>query len=502
MTLATTSNKITYVGNGATTVFSYTFPILDSDDLVVVLTIDGVDEELASNLYSATGIGSSGGGTVTYPLTGSPLASPRKLTILRRLAAVQETDLTNQSTLYATAIETALDRLVMLSQQNSERLDRALVFSVADDSDEIVLPDADTRAGKYLSFDDDGNPSVSASIDATGLTISAFWLATVALANEALSRTALGIGVTGTLGQAGADMILGNPTGSTADPTYNSLVSYLARLGATRGMSLRRGASAWEALALGNNGQFLGSNGTDLTYLAPPIGEGLYRNLSVESTTDTAVVVSADWITLADASNNVKLVRSVSATIDASTSGLNGLDTGSRANDTWYAVWIIHNPTTNVTGTLLSLSSSAPTLPTDYTFRHRVGWVKTQSASVNLRRIRQKNAEAQYVTTASVAVPTLVSGTNTVSGATVPSTAVMICVQGSVTAWASSVYIRPNTSISPEHSHVYHSTNSANINTNQDLGGGSAWFVLEGTTIQATLFGTSSARVYGWKDSI
>jgi len=501
MTLVSTTNKVTYTGNGATTVFPFSFPIRDEDDLVVVLTENGIDTEVGSN-FTVAGIGNDAGGSVTYPTTGSPITSAKRITILRRVDVTQETNLTNQSTLYPEALEQALDRIVMQVQQNAEQLTRALLFSIADPSTGAILPAAADRAGKYLTFDASGNPAATATVDVGALTVSAFWETTLALASAALARTALGVGVTGTLGQAGADTLLGNPSGSLADPSYNSLVSYIARLGDTRGMVLRRGASAWEALALGNDGTFLGSDGTDAAFRSPPIGEGLFRNLAIDATSDTAVSVTADWITLANPSSQVRMVRTVSATIAAGSSGANGLDTGSMASNTWYAVWIIHNPTSNLTAAMLSLSATAPTLPSGYTYRHRVGWVRTQSASANLRRTRQRNTEAQYIVTASIAAPTLSNGTNTVVGDHVPTTATMICAQGNITAWASTVSIAPNSNVAAAASPVYHATAASNINSNNDVGGNSAWFVLEANTISVTIVNSANARVYGWKDSV
>jgi len=502
MTLATTTNKVTYTGNGVTTSFPFAFPVLELGHLIVVLTEGGVDTELNPGQFSVTGIGSESGGEVTYPLSGSPISSSVRLTVLRRLPLTQETDLTNQSTLYPETIEQTFDRMVMLAQQNAEKLTRALVFSIADNFAEIVLPSASARAGKYLTFDVDGKPSVTSQVDLGALTVSSFWETTLALANAALARTALGIGATGTVGQAGADTILGNPTGATANPTYNSLVSYLARMGDTRGSVIRRGPSGWDVLGLGAAGTFLGSNGNDLTHVTPPVGEGQFKNLAITATTDTAVTVTADWVTLKDSNNNIKLIRAVSATVNTGATGLNGLDTGSPANNTWYSVWIIHNPTTNVTGTILSTHATSPTFPSGFTFRHRFGWVRTQSGSGALRRTRQRGEEAQYIVTGSVAAPTLSAGTITVVGDHVPVTAVMINVFAGITAWSSQAYVASNSSINSTRSQVWHWSGSNSVGNNQDLGCSTAWFVLESDSVIVGLTSTGFAGVYGWKDSI
>ncbi len=50
-----------------------------------------------------------------------------------------------------------------------------------------------------------------------------------------------------------------------------------------------------------------------------------------------------------------------------------GLDTGTIANNTWYFVHVIRRPDTGVVDALLSLSATAPTMPTNYTQRRLVG---------------------------------------------------------------------------------------------------------------------------------
>jgi hypothetical protein len=62
-------------------------------------------------------------------------------------------------------------------------------------------------------------------------------------------------------------------------------------------------------------------------------------------------------------------------TADITASGANGLDTGSEATSTWYALHVIDGPNVAV-ASLLSLSATAPTLPAGYTVFRRVGWVR------------------------------------------------------------------------------------------------------------------------------
>ncbi len=67
-------------------------------------------------------------------------------------------------------------------------------------------------------------------------------------------------------------------------------------------------------------------------------------------------------------------------TADITASGADGLDTGTEAADTWYSVWVIEGGG-NPTASLLSVSSTAPTLPGTYTSARRVGWVRNDATS-------------------------------------------------------------------------------------------------------------------------
>lgn len=158
MTLATTSNKVTYAGNSATTSFSFSFPIPSAPYLqVVYVDASGNQTTLFPFQYQVTGIGSDNGGTVVYPLSGSPIASGTSLTISRIVPYNQNTSLVNQSGYYPNVVEDALDYLTMQTQQLSEQFSRALQFPITDISPLSTLPSAAARKNQALIFDSNGN---------------------------------------------------------------------------------------------------------------------------------------------------------------------------------------------------------------------------------------------------------------------------------------------------------------------------------------------------------
>lgn len=97
-------------------------------------------------------------------------------------------------------------------------------------------------------------------------------------------------------------------------------------------------------------------------------------------------------------------VLAQSLTLDAATTGANGLDTGTLAANSWYYIYLINNGTT--TASLLSLSSSSPTMPGGYTFKYRVGAQRT-NGSAQFLRIIQKGNEAHYQVVAASTTPNL-----------------------------------------------------------------------------------------------
>lgn len=57
-----------------------------------------------------------------------------------------------------------------------------------------------------------------------------------------------------------------------------------------------------------------------------------------------------------------------------------GLDTGVKANSTWYHVWAIARVDTHVVDVLFSTSATAPTMPASYTKKRRIGAIRTDSS--------------------------------------------------------------------------------------------------------------------------
>jgi hypothetical protein len=102
-------------------------------------------------------------------------------------------------------------------------------------------------------------------------------------------------------------------------------------------------------------------------------------------------------------STNVDMLN-LSATLTKTTAlwvpGTGGaLDTGAIANSTWYHVFLIKNVSTQTVDVLISLSPTAPTLPSGYTRFRRIGSMKT-NASAQWNFFVQNGDEFLWGTTA------------------------------------------------------------------------------------------------------
>lgn len=104
-----------------------------------------------------------------------------------------------------------------------------------------------------------------------------------------------------------------------------------------------------------------------------------------------------------DSTNTVDIVvgnylqsNAANITLNAATNGANGLDTGSLANSTWYAVHAIGSSlNASVNATLLSTSATAPILPSGYDCFRRIGWVRTDGSAHLLKVYIEGNAKTR-----------------------------------------------------------------------------------------------------------
>lgn len=190
MTISTTSNKAQWAGNGTASVFPFSFEIGNANEATLYFTdTTGAVTPIQPSSYSIAGLGSPSGGTITYPLSGTPIASGTELTLVRTVPLQQLTDLQNQSNYFPDAVEGALDYTMMAIQQLAAGISSSLQAPPADTSPNMVLPPAAQRANMVLGFDGNGNPMMLLAAGSSGpVTASNVTFDSTTLAAQLLSR--------------------------------------------------------------------------------------------------------------------------------------------------------------------------------------------------------------------------------------------------------------------------------------------------------------------------
>lgn len=155
MTVESTAAIIRYTGDGADTVFPYTWTILDDDDIQVYLRVIASGAETLQTKdthYTVSGVGLAAGGNITFitsPTDYTPTALEQ--VVLKRVPAItQTTDYEEGGEFGQEANEKALDRQAMISQMLKEIMDRALLMDPTSTYSELTLPDP--VDGKLLAW--------------------------------------------------------------------------------------------------------------------------------------------------------------------------------------------------------------------------------------------------------------------------------------------------------------------------------------------------------------
>lgn len=164
MTVQTNTNIESFNGNGVTQIFPIAFKFNNDTDLVVLLVDDEVGEASQLTLnsdYTVSGAGDEEGGLINVVV---PPSTDQRLHVSRIVDILQLTDLRNQGKFFAEVHEDALDLLTMIAQQGASSIKSSLRVPDSD-PEPSRIPPAALRAGKFLAFDQDGNPTTAAPVN-------------------------------------------------------------------------------------------------------------------------------------------------------------------------------------------------------------------------------------------------------------------------------------------------------------------------------------------------
>jgi len=198
-TISSSITLVTVAGTGSATVFNFPFVgVANSDITVIYIDANGNQTVLVQGTQYLVSLNAPTpgsiwgiGGTVTYPLTGSPIAIGTSLTIERTLPYLQTVS-SNQGQLFPTAVEAALDLIDMQVQQVYQLYGHVIATPVNDTCAVLgTLPIASQRASQVIGFDSTGcNPI---ALQPSSAPVSSAMQPVVAAASIAAAQVLLGI---------------------------------------------------------------------------------------------------------------------------------------------------------------------------------------------------------------------------------------------------------------------------------------------------------------------
>lgn len=134
-----------------------------------------------------------------------------------------------------------------------------------------------------------------------------------------------------------------------------------------------------QASAIGTNTANIATNTANITALTPGYLFGLTLSTAGSSATFS---VAAGGASDSAGTSLMSLASAISKTTSswAVGTGNGALDTGTITNNAWHHVFIIKRLDTGVVDVLISLSATAPTMPSNYTPKRRIGAMLTNGS--------------------------------------------------------------------------------------------------------------------------
>ena len=184
MTINSTSRQTnSLIGNGNTATYPFSFKVFTDADVVVkkLEASTSIETKLIlglNNDYIVTlndDQNSLPGGSITLKSGGvdQNLASGFSIVITSAIEAIQGTDLTNQGGFFPEVINDALDKSVILHQQQQTELDRSIKLAQTNTIGNLeITENVNDRKGKFFTFDDQGDLILTtSSVDINSLNL-------------------------------------------------------------------------------------------------------------------------------------------------------------------------------------------------------------------------------------------------------------------------------------------------------------------------------------------
>lgn len=153
MTVSVQTPYTAATANGVTTVFPYSFQILDAADLNV--TLDGV---IQTTGFTVSGVGDDLGGNVTFSVAP---ANTVAVLLARNPVLDRDTDYAQFGKIPSAILNADFDRIWLTLQKFANDFRRALKLPVDTATDQLIDSTAGERANALVTFDPNGNLAIT-----------------------------------------------------------------------------------------------------------------------------------------------------------------------------------------------------------------------------------------------------------------------------------------------------------------------------------------------------
>ncbi len=162
MTVADNTSRNQYTATSGQTVFAYTFEIVDKDDVVVLKNGTTLSE---GTDYTVSNVGNDSGGNVTLTVGAT---TGDVLTLYRDMPYSRTQNYTNSGDFLASEVNSDFDNLWLAGEQTNRAFSQSIRKPITDsDSISMELPEAASRADRFLTFDSNGAVTTTAVSSAT-----------------------------------------------------------------------------------------------------------------------------------------------------------------------------------------------------------------------------------------------------------------------------------------------------------------------------------------------
>lgn len=369
MSITTQTLRKDYTANGINTIFAVDFPIFYESNATPKFSIEVITTD-------TSGIETIKIETIDYTITYTSIENgviqtsnvvfniapinQHKVSILRKVNLTQNAEFTTTGTekYSGKAVESALDKLTLQILQIQESLNRVVRLPKSSSLINIEFPIDLNRADQAVVVNATGNNLTTKNLaDINLATLTNFAKTLMDDNNASEARTTLN-----------AQQLNSNLTALAGLTGASNKLPYFTNVGT---MAVR---------------DLLATNTIQgISFLPQKI---TIANNTTDANND--IDFSDGNFVFSDFSGQA-YVSAMTKRLDANwTAGNNngGLDTGTKAANTWYYCYAIYNPTTQASDFLFSASATSPTLPSGFTKYKYIGSV-LNTASNTLRPFRQ-----------------------------------------------------------------------------------------------------------------